>query len=70
MHCIFMPRVEAYSSSFVCLSVIMPRAELRRHTVVVAQRGICITVVPADNALLEALDERCGVTPILSRWRS
>ena len=30
-----------------------------------AQRGICITVVPADNALLEALDERCGVTPIL-----
>ena len=34
-----MPRAEAYGSSFVCLfvclSVIMPRAELRRHTVIV-----------------------------------
>ena len=30
-----MPRVEAYSSSFVCLSVIMPRAELSRYTVIV-----------------------------------
>ena len=40
------------------------RGDLQGH------RSICITVVPADNALLEALDERCGVTPILSRWRS
>ena len=30
-----MPRAEAYGSSFVCQSVIMPRAELLRHTVVV-----------------------------------
>ena len=30
-----MPRVEAYGSSFVCLSVIMPRAELPRYTVIV-----------------------------------
>ena len=30
-----MPRAEAYGSSFVCQSVIMPRAELRRHTVIV-----------------------------------
>ena len=41
MHCIsvqmliFMPRAEAYGSSFVCQSVIMPRAELLRHTVIV-----------------------------------
>ena len=32
---IIMPRAEAYGSSFVCQSVIMPRAELRRHTVIV-----------------------------------
>ena len=32
-----MPRggATAYGSSFVCLFVIMPRAELRRHTVIV-----------------------------------
>ena len=30
-----MPRAEAYGSSFVCLSVIIPRAELLRHTVIV-----------------------------------
>ena len=30
-----MPRTEAYGSSFVCLSVIMPRAELSRYTSVI-----------------------------------
>ena len=39
MQLVIMPRAEAYCSSFVCVCVcvcvIMPRAELRRHTVIV-----------------------------------
>ena len=32
---VIMLRAEAYGSSFVCLLVIMPRAELPRYTVIV-----------------------------------
>ena len=42
-----MPRAEAYGSSFVCQSVIMPRAELRRHTVIVlsVSQSVCLLQV-------------------------
>ena len=47
-YCIFMPRggATAYGSSIVCLFVIMPRAELRRHTVVVLSvcHSVCLSV--------------------------
>ena len=45
---LIMPRggATAYGSSFVCLFVIMPRAELPRHTVIVlsVRPSVCLSV--------------------------
>ena len=51
-----MPRAEAYGSSFVCQSVIMPRAELRRHTVIVlsvsqsVSQSVCLSFTSISRA--------------------
>ena len=44
---LIMPRggATAYGSSFVCLSVIMPRAELLRHTVIVLSVRLSFTSI-------------------------
>ena len=50
-----MPRAEAYGSSFVCQSVIMPRAELLRHTVIVlsVRPSVCLSFTSISRRSLK-----------------
>ena len=61
MHCIHIPVVmprggaTAYGSSFVCLFVIMPRAELLRHTVIVlsVRPSVCLSFTSISRRSLK-----------------